>query len=82
LIGPAIVWIGALLAALLVLDRLFQAERDYGSLDLMLIQETPLFLTVLVKCFAHWTATSLPPISAPPPARIESFRSRRKRAVM
>ncbi|NEK18006.1 heme exporter protein CcmB [Rhizobium leguminosarum] len=65
-IGPAIVWIGALLAALLGLDRLFQAERDDGSLDLMLIQETPLLLTVLVKCFAHWTATSLPLVIASP----------------
>ncbi|ANP87553.1 heme exporter protein CcmB [Rhizobium leguminosarum] len=65
-IGPAIVWIGALLAALLGLDRLFQAERDDGSLDLMLIQESPLVLTVLVKCFAHWTATSLPLVIASP----------------
>ena len=65
-IGPAIVWIGALLAALLGLDRLFQAERDDGSLDLMLMQETPLVLTVLVKCAAHWTATSLPLVIASP----------------
>ena len=65
-IGPAIVWIGALRAALLGLDRLFQAERDDGSLDLMLMQETPLVLTVLVKCFAHWTATSLPLVIASP----------------
>ncbi|MCW1411653.1 heme exporter protein CcmB [Rhizobium sp. 1AS11] len=65
-IGPAIVWIGALLAALLGLDRLFQAERDDGSLDLMLIQETPLVLTVLVKCLAHWAATSLPLVIASP----------------
>ncbi|OWV88363.1 heme transporter [Rhizobium sp. R635] len=65
-IGPAIVWIGALLAALLGLDRLFQAERDDGSLDLMLMQEAPLVLTVLVKCFAHWTATSLPLVIASP----------------
>ncbi|MFC5760907.1 MULTISPECIES: heme exporter protein CcmB [unclassified Rhizobium] len=65
-IGPAIVWIGALLAALLGLDRLFQAERDDGSLDLMLMQETPLVLTVLVKCAAHWTATSLPLVVASP----------------
>ncbi|PDT13294.1 heme exporter protein CcmB [Rhizobium sp. M1] len=65
-IGPAIVWIGALLAALLGLDRLFQAERDDGSLDLMLMQDTPLVLTVLVKCFAHWTATSLPLVIASP----------------
>jgi heme exporter protein B len=65
-IGPAIVWIGALLAALLGLDRLFQAERDDGSLDLMLMQDTPLVLTVLVKCAAHWTATSLPLVMASP----------------
>jgi heme exporter protein B len=65
-IGPAIVWIGALLAALLGLDRLFQAERDDGSLDLMLMQETPLVITVLVKCLAHWIATSLPLVIASP----------------
>ena len=65
-IGPAIVWIGALLAALLGLYRLFQAERDVVSLDLILMQETPLVLTVLVKCLAHWTATSLPLVLASP----------------
>ncbi len=59
-IGPAILWIGALLASLLGLDRLFQAEREDGSLDLIMMQETPLLLTVLVKCAAHWTATGLP----------------------
>ena len=65
-IGPAIVWIGALLAALLGLDRLFQVERDDGSLDLLLMQETPLVITVIVKCAAHWTATSLPLVIASP----------------
>src|ERR1700712_4648532 len=65
-IGPAIVWIGALLAALLGLDRLFQAHGEGGSLDLMLMQETPLVLTVFIKCFAHWTATSLPLVIASP----------------
>ena len=65
-IGPAIVWIGALLASLLGLDRLFQAERDDGSLDIMLMQETPLVLTVLVKCLAHWVATGLPLVIASP----------------
>lgn len=65
-IGPAIVWIGALLSALLGLDRMFQADRDDGSLDLMLMQETPLVLTVAVKCAAHWTATCLPLVIASP----------------
>ncbi|OJH56426.1 heme exporter protein CcmB, partial [Agrobacterium pusense] len=65
-IGPAIVWIGALLSALLGLDRLFQAERDDGSLDLILMQETPLVLTVFVKCLAHWVSTGLPLVLASP----------------
>lgn len=65
-IGPAILWIGALLAALLGLDRLFQAEREDGSLDLLLMQETPLVLTVFVKCLAHWIATGLPLVVASP----------------
>ncbi|WLR92355.1 heme exporter protein CcmB [Shinella zoogloeoides] len=65
-IGPAILWIGALLAALLGLDRLFQAEREDGSLDLLLMQETPLVLTVFIKCLAHWIATGLPLVVASP----------------
>ena len=65
-IGPAILWIGALLAALLGLDRLFQADREDGSLDIMLMQETPLFLTVLVKCAAHWAATGVPLVLVSP----------------
>ena len=65
-IGPAIVWIGALLSTLLGLDRLFQAERDDGSLDLILMQENPLVLTVLVKCLAHWVGTGLPLVIASP----------------
>lgn len=65
-IGPAIVWIGALLSALLGLDRLFQADRDDGSLDLLLMQEAPLVLTIFIKCLAHWTATSLPLVIASP----------------
>ena len=65
-IGPAILWIGALLSALLGLDRLFQIDREDGSLDLMLMQESPLVLTVLTKCLAHWVGTSLPLVIASP----------------
>lgn len=65
-IGPAILWIGALLSALLGLDRLFQADRDDGSLDVILMQETPLVLTVFVKCLAHWTGSGLPLVLAAP----------------
>jgi heme exporter protein B len=60
-IGPAMLWIGALLAGLLGLERLFQADREDGSLDLLLLAgHHPLALTVLVKCLAHWTASVLP----------------------
>lgn len=65
-IGPAILWIGALLATLLGLDRLFQADRDDGTLDLMLMAGRPLEVVVLIKCLAHWTATGLPLVMAAP----------------
>lgn len=65
-IGPAVLWIGALLATLLGLDRLFQADRDDGSLDLMLMAGRPLELVVLVKCLAHWAGTGLPLVIAAP----------------
>lgn len=65
-IGPAILWIGALLASLLGLDRLFQADADDGSLDLMMMAGTPLALTILAKTAAHWLATGLPLVIAAP----------------
>ncbi|PRD43441.1 heme exporter protein CcmB [Phyllobacterium phragmitis] len=67
-IGPAMLWIGALLAALLGLDRLFQADRDDGSLDLLIMaaDRHMLSVTVLTKCLAHWTATVLPLVIASP----------------
>ena len=65
-IGPAILWIGALLASLLGLDRLFQAEREDGSLDLLMMQETPLTFIVFIKCLAHWVTAVLPLVFASP----------------
>ena len=65
-IGPAIIWIAALLATLLGLDRLFQADEDDGSLDLLFLGNAPLELVVLVKCAAHWLTTALPLIIATP----------------
>src|SRR5882762_453000 len=59
-IGPAILWIGALLASLLALDRLFAADHEDGSLDLILMGASPLELTVAVKGLAHWLTTGLP----------------------
>jgi heme exporter protein B len=65
-IGPAILWISALLATLLGLDRLFQADAEDGSLDMFLLSDTPLEWIVLVKCLAHWLLTGLPLIIASP----------------
>jgi heme exporter protein B len=65
-IGPAILWLGALLASLLTLDRLFAADHEDGSLDLMLMTETPLELAVAAKALAHWLTTGLPLVIAVP----------------
>ena len=67
-IGPAVLWIGALLASLLGLDRLFQADREDGSLDIFVLASDRhmLALTVFVKCLAHWTASVLPLVIASP----------------
>lgn len=65
-IGPAILWIAALLATLLGLDRLFQSDRDDGSLDLLLTSRSPAEAIVLVKCTAHWLLTGLPLVACSP----------------
>ena len=67
-IGPAILWIGALLASLLGLDRLFQADREDGSLDLLVLSghRHILAFTIFVKCVAHWVASVLPLVVAAP----------------
>jgi heme exporter protein B len=65
-IGPAILWIAALLANLLGLDRLFQSDHEDGSLDLLQMAGTPLELVVLVKAAAHWCVTGLPLVVAAP----------------
>lgn len=59
-IGPAILWIGALLATLLSLDRLFRDDREDGTLDLLLLSDVPPGLVVLAKCAGAWVATALP----------------------
>lgn len=65
-IGPAVLWIAALLSTLLGLDRLFQGDAEDGSLDLLRMADRPLELAILVKCLAHWVATCLPLVIAAP----------------
>jgi heme exporter protein B len=59
-IGPAILWLGALLSVLIGLDRLFQSDEEDGSLDLICASALPLELAVLAKGLAHWLTTGLP----------------------
>lgn len=65
-IGPAILWLGAMLASLLTLDRLFTADLDDGSLDLIVMSRTPLELSCAAKALAHWLAAGVPLIVATP----------------
>jgi heme exporter protein B len=65
-IGPAILWIGALLATLLALDRLIAMDHEDGSLDLILMARVPLELALAAKALAHWLTTGLPLVVAAP----------------
>lgn len=59
-IGAGTLWVAALLAALLSLDRLFQADYEDGTLDYLLASPAAPTLLVLAKCLAHWLTTGLP----------------------
>ena len=59
-IAPGAIWIAALLAALLPLDRLFGADYEDGSLDQLLLQGLPPALLALIKALAHWLFAGLP----------------------
>ncbi len=59
-IAGGVLWVGAVLAALLSLDRLFQGDYEDGSLDLIALSPLPLELTALAKILAHWLSTGLP----------------------
>jgi heme exporter protein B len=65
-VGPAILWLGALLASLLALDRLIAMDHEDGSLDLILTARVPLELAVAAKALAHWLTTGLPLVIAAP----------------
>ncbi len=65
-IGPAILWLGALLASLLALDRLFATDNEDGSLDLLMMGAMPLEMAVAAKAIAHWLTTALPLIIITP----------------
>lgn len=65
-IAPGTLWIAALLACLLSLDRLFQADYEDGTLDILALSPMPLEGLVTIKAFAHWLTTGLPLVIAAP----------------
>jgi heme exporter protein B len=65
-IAPGALWVSLLLAVLLSADRIFQADYDDGSLEIMAIGVAPLELVALAKAFAHWLSTALPLALAAP----------------
>lgn len=69
-IAPGIVWVCALLAALLPLDRLFGADAEDGSLDQLLLSGLPPAAIALGKAAAHWLTTGLPLLLAAIPMAI------------
>ncbi|MGE0410233.1 MAG: heme exporter protein CcmB, partial [Amphiplicatus sp.] len=65
-LAAPILWTGALLATLVSLDRIFQADFEDGALDVLVETADTLELTVLAKALAHWLSTGLPLILAAP----------------
>ncbi|MEJ2764125.1 heme exporter protein CcmB [Photobacterium sp. MCCC 1A19761] len=59
-IAPGIIWVAALLAALLSLERLFRDDFVDGSLEQMLMMPTPLPVLAFAKMVAHWLLTGVP----------------------
>lgn len=69
-LAPGIVWVCALLAALLPLDRLFGADLDDGTLDQLLLSGLPPSVVAATKALAHWLITGLPLLLAAAPIAI------------
>ncbi len=65
-LAPGVIWVIALLAVLLSLERLFLADYEDGSLELLALAPLPLELAVLAKALAHWLTTGLPLVAAGP----------------
>ena len=65
-IAAGVLWIAALLSVMLSLDRLFAADYDDGSLDLLLLAPAPLEVIALAKCLAHWLFAGAPLVIAAP----------------
>jgi heme exporter protein B len=65
-LGPGVVWVAALLASMLALEKLFAADHEDGTLEQMLLTPEPLSVLVLAKVAAHWILTGLPLVMIAP----------------
>ncbi|MDL1872446.1 heme exporter protein CcmB [Deltaproteobacteria bacterium PRO3] len=65
-IAPGVLWVALLLAALLSLPRMFEADHEDGSLEVMATAPLPLELAVAAKALAHWISTGIPLALAAP----------------
>ena len=65
-VAPGVIWVVALLAAMLSLDRLFRDDHDDGSLEVLALSTLPLEVVVMAKCLAHWLTTGLLLVIAAP----------------
>ena len=65
-LGPGVVWVAALLASMLALERLFEGDFRDGTLEQMLLTPQPLSVLVIGKVFAHWLLTGLPVVLIAP----------------
>lgn len=59
-IAPSVIWVAALLSALLPLERLFRPDFEDGTLDLLLLSGHPAYEIALAKTATHWLTTGLP----------------------
>ncbi|EOC0415669.1 heme exporter protein CcmB [Cronobacter malonaticus] len=69
-IAPGVVWVAALLASLLAMDRLFRDDARDGALEQLMLLPTPLPVVVIAKVTAHWVATGLPLVVLSPLASL------------
>ncbi len=65
-IGPGVIWVAALLAAMLSMERMFLGDYEDGSLELLVLSPVALELAVMIKVLVHWLTTGLPLICAAP----------------
>ncbi|EGT5208125.1 TPA: heme exporter protein CcmB [Cronobacter sakazakii] len=69
-IAPGVVWVAALLASLLAMDRLFRDDARDGALEQLMLLPTPLPVVIIAKVTAHWVATGLPLVVLSPLAAL------------